>query len=157
MRKFMGLLIIAGLVLAGCSATHVYRISQEKFSPKPSDAEIELYIGKVKRPHTEIAIIDSRSSASKDDAVKKLQLDDLKRVARSLGADAVHNIRLLKKEARGMVMDERVPFPAWKQGEYNLYFLRGEAIKFLPTKKKTEPKPQVQQEQQVQQKSTIVF
>lgn len=147
MKRLAGVLIIGILVMAGCSATHVYRISQEKFPPKPPGAEIELYIGKVKRPHKEIAVIDSRSLGSKDDEAKKQQLDDLKEIARKLGADAVHNIRLLRKRARGMVPDERVPFPAWKQGEYNLFFLRGEAIKFITA--------QMQPEQEQKSESTI--
>lgn len=132
MKSLIKLLQIGLLVLlVGCSASQIHPLTDKKFPAKPATEEIDLYMGKVERPHFEIAIIDSRSLPGREDKDKQLQLNDLKRMARKLGADAVHDIRLLHKKARGMVIDERVPFPAWKQGEYKLYFLRGTAIKFI--------------------------
>lgn len=132
MKLFIKILLISlsGL-LVGCSASQIHPLTDKKFPAKPATEEIDLYMGKVERPHIEIAIVDSRSLPGREDKDKQLQLNDLKHLARKLGADAVHDIRLLHKKARGMVIDERVPFPAWKQGEYKLYFLRGTAIKFL--------------------------
>jgi len=119
------------LTLAGCSATQIHRLTDEKFTPKPPGTEIDIYIGELKRPYREIAVLDSRCSGTKDSEIKEQQLEDIKRLARKVGADAVHNVRLLTKNARGMVPDQRVPFPAFKQGRYKLYFIRGDAITFV--------------------------
>lgn len=123
-------LIVSTALLVGCSSTNVTMLSKTRFPPKPSDAEIELFSGKITGPYVAIAIIDSRSHSERTKENKIKQLEDLRRLARKLGADAVHNIRLLKKKGRGYIPDERVPIPAWKQGSFNLYFLRGEAIKY---------------------------
>jgi uncharacterized protein YbjQ (UPF0145 family) len=77
-----------------------------------------------------VAIIQSTSYANKDEKTKARQLEEMKRIARKLGADAVQEIHLLTKKAQGYVMDGRPPLPAWKQGKYNLYFLRGTAIRY---------------------------
>jgi hypothetical protein len=118
------------ILLFSCSAYTVHRLDSTKYKPRQRDAEITIYAGKVDRPHVKIAIIDSETFPDKSDATKLKQLEQLKTAARKLGADAVEDVRLLAQKVRGYVVDERVPFPAWKQGEYELYFLRGVAVRF---------------------------
>jgi hypothetical protein len=123
-------LAIALLGSVACHTSSIKRLTTTHFPPKSNSAPIELYVGTVSRPHTALAIIQSKSDAKKDEKTKAGQLEELKRLARKLGADAVQEIRLLTKKAQGYVVDERVPFAAWKQGKYNLYFLRGTAIRY---------------------------
>jgi hypothetical protein len=127
-RDLSALLILS--LLFSCSAYTIHRLDGTKYKPKPRNADITIYAGKIDRPHVKIAIIDSETFPDKSDATKLKQLEQLKMAARKLGADAVEDVRLLTQKARGYVVDERVPLPAWKQGEYELYFLRGVAIRF---------------------------
>lgn len=132
-RKSSGAAVALAITLLACLACHtpsLKRLTTTHFPPKPKSAPIDLYVGTVSRHHIEVAIIQSRSYSSKDEKTKAGQLEELKRLARKLGADAVQEIRLLTKRAQGYVIDDRVPFPAWKQGKYNLYFLRGTAIRY---------------------------
>ncbi len=128
--KAFRIMLIAALFLSGCAGRQVYRLTDKKFPPKPPEAQIDLYLGKVSRPHIEIARIDSRSYESKDDATKQKQMEHLKKRARKLGADAVHDVQLLSKKVRGMESDPNTPFPSLRPGRYKLYFLRGTAITF---------------------------
>ncbi len=132
-RKSSGPAVALAITLLASLACHtpsLKRLTTTHFPPKPNSAPIDLYVGTVSQHHIEVAIIQSRSYASKDENTKARQLEELKRLARKLGADAVQEIRLLTKRAQGYVIDDRVPFPAWKQGKYNLYFLRGTAIRY---------------------------
>ena len=132
-RKSSGPAVALAITLLASLACHtpsLKRLTTIHFPPKPKSAPIDLYVGTVSQHHIEVAIIQSRSYASKDENTKARQLEELKRLARKLGADAVQEIRLLTKRAQGYAIDDRVPFPAWKQGKYNLYFLRGTAIRY---------------------------
>lgn len=121
---------LLALLLAGCGQPSMKRLSFEKFPRTPKDEPIDLYIGRVSEPHQSIAIINSISLSENDTQAKQKQLEDLRKRARRLGADAVHDIRILPREVRGFVVDENVPFRSFKQGRYNLYMLRGTAIKY---------------------------
>ena len=131
-RYVVFFITIVAVFCLGCAQNRIHPLGDMSYPRKPANEEIELYLGKVSRPHVEIAVVDSHVYEAKDDATKERQTDELKNVARKVGADAVHEIRLLYKKARGFVPDPRVPIPAWKQGENKLYFLRGTAIKFTP-------------------------
>jgi hypothetical protein len=130
MKRITILLILTALVFTGCTTGQIRFTTEERFDPVPEGDDMALFLGEIQRPHRVFAKIDSRVSDKNDEANKKVQIEDIKRLARKIGADAVQNVRLLNKEARGMVPDRRVPFPAWKQGRYELYFLRGDAIKY---------------------------
>jgi len=116
------------LALAGSSATRIHPLVEERIAAKPRDFEVRLFIRKVEEPFREIAIIDSPPLPSRDEQAREKSLRAIQRAARRLGADAVHDMRPLKLRVRGMVVDERVPFRAYQQGEYELYFWRGTAI-----------------------------
>ena len=60
-------------------------------------------------------------------------MEELRRSARWLGANGIENLRVETAEAQGMVADPRVPFTAWKQGEFELHFVRGTAVRYLDT------------------------
>lgn len=133
---------LACLLLPGCSSTRVHRLVPETYSAKSPDYQVKLYINKVTRPHREIAFIDSRASTDRSEATQSEQLRQLQDKARSLGADAVHDIRSMTHKARGVVVDERVPFQAYKQGRYELFFLRGIALVYLPESEEVSSAPE---------------
>lgn len=130
---------LAGVLLSGCSSTRVHRLVTETYPAKSPDYQVKLYINKVTRPHREIAFIDSRASTDRSETTQSEQLRQLQEKARALGADAVHDIRSMTHKARGVVVDERVPFQAYKQGRYELYFLRGIALVYLPEPEEDSP------------------
>jgi hypothetical protein len=92
---------------------------------------VRLYVNEVRRPHVKIAIVQSFSDPEPDAARKREMLESLTREARKVGADAVMNIRQLRNDVRGAVVDEAVPFRSYKQGRYDMFFLRGTAIRFV--------------------------
>lgn len=116
------------IVLAGCGGSRYKMLVETELKPKPKDFVPSLFVGKIDKSHKTIAIVQSRSYDNKDETTKAIQLEEMQKLARKLGADAVQNIRLLENKAHGFVVDQQVPFYAWKQGEYSLYFLRGDAI-----------------------------
>jgi hypothetical protein len=129
-------LVIAGcavvILAVGCAMPRVYRLTDQKRASLPAGASVDLYIGKLKAPNERIAIVDSERYATKDDAAKERMLEELKRRARKVGAEAVQDIRLLAVRKRGMIADDRAPIAGpMRQGYYHLYFLRGQAIHYL--------------------------
>ena len=128
------LFLTAALLLAaatGCETSRVHRLTPEVFPPTASEESIKLFVNQVRRPHIRIAHIQSTADISRDPEVRRAQLEQLRAEARALGADAVMDIQQLQNRVRGMVIDERVPFRAYRQGNYELYFLRGTAIRFV--------------------------
>lgn len=121
------------LLLAGCTGPRMQMLSQKRYAPLPPDAEVEVYVGQLASPYEPVAIIDSRGYAIVDDDTKLRQIEELQAKARELGANVLHDVRLLPKSVKGMTVDERVPFTAWKQGNYELYFMRAVAIRRPPT------------------------
>jgi len=132
----MRLLLAASLVAlsiaaVGCSSKRVYPLTTRAFPATPPGAEVKLYVNEVTRPHVQIAHIQSFSDREQDTETVRRQLLDLDKRARKLGADAIVNVRKLDNRVRGAVVDEAVPFRAYRQGTYNLYMMRGTAIKFV--------------------------
>jgi hypothetical protein len=116
---------------AACTTSKRHMLSEEKFPARAKTEEVKLFVNEVRRPHVKVALVQSFSDAEPTAEVKKEQLEDLMREARRVGADAVMSVRQLNSRVRGFVPDERVPFPSWRQGRYELYFMRGTAIKFV--------------------------
>lgn len=117
------------LLAAACGGPQMKMLADRRYKALDSGAKVEVYLGEIKPPYQEVAIIESTTSPYEDAAVKKAQLGDLKTKARKLGANAVQNIHILAKRVKGYTIDERVPFTAWQQGQFDLYFMRGIAIR----------------------------
>jgi uncharacterized protein YbjQ (UPF0145 family) len=129
MSRSLSLLFLAAL-LAGCSGPRMKQLSDADYERRPSIYPIEVYTNEVSQPYREIAIIESSAYADDTDDSRVLQLEELKKKARGLGADAVQDVRVLSKRVKGFTTDERTPFPSVRQGEYPTYFMRGTAIIF---------------------------
>jgi hypothetical protein len=137
-KKFIGSTCLLSLVtvsvigLSACgSAPRTYSLTDKEFAPVRDASEVRLFLGELERPHFDLALLDSYVDQSEAPAVKRDQLSDLREKAAALGADAVVDIRALAEQHRGLVPDPAVPFNAWRQGEYELYFLRGKAVRFI--------------------------
>ena len=123
------MVLLAAATLVACAlGPRGKRLSDRKFRPLEAEATVDVYIGQVAVPHEEIAIIETDASPYVDDAVRQRQLDQLREKARRLGANAIQSVRILAKHVRGYTPDERVPFTAWEQGQYELYFMRAVAV-----------------------------
>ena len=122
------LLSLCALGLSACAGPRMVLLDDQEYPPRPSIYPIEVFDGKVIEAHREIAVIESTGYPDDTDETLLRQLEEMKRKVRKLGGDAIQDIRLLNKEISGFTIDERTPFPSWKQGEYPLYFLRGTAI-----------------------------
>ncbi|MCB2154107.1 hypothetical protein KQI84_04425 [bacterium] len=131
MRRAILLILIAALAMAGCSSTKVYRLTEERFPATKNPDDVRLFLGQVQRPHIRIAYVNSYLDREKTVLTKRDQLQDLRRRAAKLGAEAVVNVQLLREKHEGFEMDPTVPFSALRQGQYNLYFLRGTAIRYV--------------------------
>lgn len=125
------LLTLLAVVLSGCSNRRYYYLATEDFPPTPADQEVRLYVNPLVRPHIEVAYVHSFMDTETDSETRRRQLQQMSETARSLGADAIMDIRQMTGEVRGMVIDEAVPFRAYRQGSYPLYFLRGTAVRFV--------------------------
>ncbi len=130
MHRLLVLLIIAFSVTS-CASRKVHRLTDQKFEPTPQNQEVKLFVNAVRRPHIQLAYIDSFYDSADDTEVLKRQLADIRKKARKLGADAIVNVRQLNSEVRGFTVDESVPFKSYEQGEYELTFVRGTAVKFV--------------------------
>ncbi len=131
-KRIFQLALIAALIfpLGGCFSTRVKRLSEYHYKAKPRQFEMPAYTGSVQRPHVVIAVIDSSPSEEVDEKMRAKMLEQVKRRARGLGADAVQKVRLLTEKGTGYIPDQATPFPAVKQGTYKAKFMRAEAIKF---------------------------
>jgi hypothetical protein len=130
-NRLLGLLALLGMLAAasGCSTgPRMVWLTSERYPPRPSIYPIEVFAGRVQRPHREIALIESVAYDIDDVYTREAQLEQLQEKARELGADAVDNVRILAKLVKGYTIDERAPAPAVKQGQYPLFFMRGRAI-----------------------------
>ena len=125
------LLFVVLVVAVSCGTQRRYILGDTRYPPKPSDAEIKLFVNEVRRPHVKVAIVQSFADTEPDAEKKREMLEALTREARRVGADAVMNVRQLRNKVRGAVVDEAVPFRAYKQGRYDMYFMRGTAIRFV--------------------------
>lgn len=117
-----------GACFTACTGPRQLKFGDETYRRRPSTYPIDIFVGEVDIPHRKIAIIESKSYDIDNAITREEQLEELKRAARARGADAVQELRILAKKAKGFTVDERSPMPAWKQGEYPLFFMRGTAI-----------------------------
>ncbi len=128
------LLAAAALTLLGCGLTsrHVDAyLTDARFPPRFPDADVELWVGETSRPRVPIAIISSSRRADRSREGREAQIEELRDHARRLGAHAIENLRVETAEVDGFVADPRVPFTAFKQGEFELHFIRGTAVHYL--------------------------
>lgn len=117
-------------LLVGCTHPRVQKLDGTKRPPKPKNAEILVVEdGKSKELYKEIAILDSDWYNEDSPFTRKLMREDLVKEARKIGADGIHNPRVLEIERRGARGDRYVPIPgAWRQGRYEEYVMRAEAF-----------------------------
>jgi len=101
------------------------------FPALPANAPVEIWVGETSRPKQLLAIISSSRTAERSRESREAQLEELRVRAREMGAHAIENIRVETAEVNGVVADPRVPFTAFKQGEFDLYFFRGTAVRYL--------------------------
>lgn len=120
--------LIALVYCFGCASGNYKKLTDEKYKVKPKGYDLEVFVNKVESPHKVIAVVQSKSYDNKYELTKTKQVEQIKKVAKKIGADAVQNIHLLENKAHGYVIDYHVPFLSFKQDKYKLYFLRGEAI-----------------------------
>jgi len=131
LKKFLWFICIIPFLTLCCTTGNYKLITNEKIPPKAKNTQVELFVGKLERPHKAVAIIQSKSYDNKFEHTKVKQLEEIQKIASKLNLDAVHNIHLLENKMRGFVTDYQVPFKSWKQGKYTLYFLRGEGVIYL--------------------------
>jgi hypothetical protein len=132
MRRTAAMFLFAALLAAaGCASRTVYRLTDEKFRPTPANQEIKLYVTDVAQKYQPIGWVQSRSAPDREPKTKNAQLKYIVSEARKIGADAIVNVRMLRNKVRGAIADEAVPLPAWQQGEYERYFMRGLAIRYV--------------------------
>jgi len=122
--------LAAVAALSACAGPTHRMIAERDYPPNPDIEAVRLFVGEVIDPHVRIAWVNSYPSEEKTAAEKRRQLEDLRARAAELGADAIMDVMLLKERRRGYVPDPAVPFTAWEQGERNLWFLRGVAIRY---------------------------
>lgn len=131
----LGLIILSGaMLLCGCNTPTMKKLVWETYPPKQSDADVELFVGAMERPGKPIAIIQSRYFDEQTPENKTKMLADLRKMGRRIGADAVADIRIMPKYFQGMVVDERTPFPDWKQDKTYAFFMRGTAVVYQEDK-----------------------
>lgn len=129
MKLLRPLTVLVILFVAGCAGPRTKWLTTQKPAPLPRDAHVDVYVGTVEPPFQPIAIIETDAVAVETEQARDAQLEVLRKKARKVGANAIQNVEILKKRVKGMTPDEKVPFTAWKQGSYNLFFMRGTAIK----------------------------
>lgn len=126
----LSIALSACLALSACSGPRMKSLTTADYDRRPSIYPIEVFTNEVSQPYREIAIIETSAYADDTDESRILQLEELRKKARTLGADAVQDVRVLTKRVKGFTADERTPFPSVRQGEYPTYFMRGTAIIF---------------------------
>lgn len=122
--------LLAALLATACAVDHSHRLTEQEFAPVRNADEVRLFVGEVERPHVEIALVNSVATSERSDDARREQLRSLQARAAELGANAVMEVRTMREQHKGMVADPAVPFPAWKQGDTTMYFLRGTAIRW---------------------------
>lgn len=133
-RPACALLIAAiGLTAACATGPRTHRLADHRYPARPSIYPIEIFAGRVQRPHVEIAVIESQAYDIDDEITREAQLEQMREKARAMGADAVDSLRILAKRVHGYTIDERAPAPTFKQGETPLFFMRGRAIVYQAT------------------------
>lgn len=128
-------LALSAALATGCTGPRTKRLSKASYEKIPADQDIEIYVDDA--GGEKLAIVESDAFAYVDDEIKRKQLDQITGKARSLGGNAVERVRILTKQVQGYTPDERVPFTAWKQGRYELYFMRADVTRRQPYEPET--------------------
>ncbi len=135
----LSLSVLGAVALVGCGMPRRVDVRLHEdasvftpdFPKRPPGAEVELWMGDTSREKIPIAIISSSRTADRSRASREAQLEELRARARDLGAHAVENVRVETAQVSGIIADPRVPFTAFKQGDFELHFVRGTAV-FYP-------------------------
>ncbi len=129
----IALAIITAFVLSSCFALprQTTFVNGAKRGPVRDPASVAMRVDPCMTPNArKVAVFDSRRSEkfTADDVAG--MLNDLRSEAARAGVDAVTNIRILHDWRRGFIRNPRTPFPSVMQGSQNLYFLRGDGIRY---------------------------
>ncbi len=116
-------------LLFGCAGTRTTFLTDHRYTRLHPGDPVAVYLETIDHPYKEIAFIDSEAYANIDDEIKMKQLEQLRSRARSLGANVIQEVRILPRNIRGYTIDEAVPFASWKQGAYQVFFMRGKAVR----------------------------
>lgn len=117
------------LLAAGCGGPRTKMFSTDKYTPLPPDAKVDVFVGELPGTNKPVAIIESKAYGFVDDTVKKEQIEQLRKQARALGANAIDNVHILPKRIQRYTVDERAPIQAVQQGRTELYFMRATAVR----------------------------
>lgn len=118
------------VLLSSCSPVRVQHLSLYEYPAQPRGYDMPAYYGEYEGLYVPIAVIDSGPRENVDQADQEAMLAEIKKAARKIGADAVHQVRFITGEGEGMVSDPATPFLSVKQGPYETTYLRAEAIVF---------------------------
>jgi hypothetical protein len=123
-------LLATALLLVACEHTKVEPITDLDLKKVPADS-VKVFLGVPEEELVELAHVDSSPSFEKSVRSKRAQIEEMRKRAGRLGADAIIDVRLLVEEREGLEPDPTTPFTGTvRQGESPKYFLRGRAIKF---------------------------
>ena len=94
--------LIALYGIVGCKSPRIHREDNKpRLARKSADAPIDAFVGKLSRPYEKIAVVDSERYKSNDKESKLRMIEDLKKRARQVGADAVQNLQVLNVQIQG--------------------------------------------------------
>ena len=125
-------LTVAALCMGGCSSAprEVHVCDPHNVRPACRAESVELLTRKPARPYREIAVVDSFRAKKLDADTTARMMEDLRKKAAALGADAVVEVRRLEDRHEGFTNNPRTPFPSVMQGEWKTYFFRGTAVRY---------------------------
>lgn len=128
----LALLSVLALSALACGVSRKVdvRLYPRNFPELPPGQDVEMWVGETTRSKIPIAIISSQRTAERSRGAREAQFEELKERARRIGADGIENLRVETATVRGFVADPRVPFTAFKQGDFELYFVRGTAVRY---------------------------
>jgi len=125
-------LAVAALGMGGCSSAprEVHVFDPHNVRPACRPESVELLTRKPSQPYREIAVVDSFRAKKLDADTTARMMEDLRKKAAALGADAVVEVRRLEDRHEGFMNNPRTPFPSVMQGEWKTYFFRGTAVRY---------------------------
>jgi hypothetical protein len=126
---FVPLIPLMLLLPAACGGPRMKLLTDASLHTLDPRDRVEVYVGKLDPPYEPVAIIDSEAYPTVTDEIKQQQIEQLRAKARRLGANTLHEIRILPKEIKNFTTDEKVPFSSWQQGSYQIYFMRATAVR----------------------------
>lgn len=129
-------LCAAAMVLTSCSCilapARTVAVDNAKLGPKRPVESVALIHGDA--GGTKVASISSIRDTKFTEPEINAMLADLRKQGAQAGVDAVTNIRVLHDWRRGFINNPRTPFYSRMQGTENLYFLRGDGVRFADGK-----------------------